>query len=170
MTKKKDPQDLLKEGAKTKYKISYNREVYELILLGATMKKIADFFNVHIDTLYEWMKVYPKFSESVAKGRVADMKVAASMYKQANGYYYMDGDGKKKFMPPTYKAGALILKNRHNEDWGDKQEVEIHQYDMLEILKNMPEEEREERKKELMKRLNKNKKKETEEDEEDWDD
>jgi hypothetical protein len=75
-----------KGGAPTKYKSVYNKQAYKLCLLGATDDELADFFEVHRDTIYEWKKVYPRFSDSIKKAKlVADATIAESLYERALG-------------------------------------------------------------------------------------
>ena len=73
-------------GAPTKYNEAYNEQAYKLCLLGATDATLADFFEVHVDTIYEWKNVYPIFSESIKKGKYsADSSIAQSLYDRAKG-------------------------------------------------------------------------------------
>lgn len=128
-------------GRPTKYKPSFCRDVYKLCLLGATMDKIADFFEVNIDSLYEWMNCYPKFSESIKKGRAgADMEVANSMYNKSRGFVQkvkkalVVSDGKdcgshveivevEQYIPPSEIAGMFWLKNRQKDNWKPDKEL-----------------------------------------------
>ena len=138
-------------GAPTKYKPAYNKQAYKLCLLGATDKELADFFEVNEDTIHEWKKVHPQFSESVRKGKTfADADVAASLHKRATGYTYKEvvfekmdakenlqicADGlimteqyKKKItvkeLPPDAGAAMNWLKNRQKDKWRDKIDVD----------------------------------------------
>jgi hypothetical protein len=138
-------------GRPTKYKSEFNDQAYKLCLLGATDKEIADFFEVNEDTVHEWKKVYPQFSESVKRGKIiADAEVASSLHKRAVGYKFdevtyekvdMKIDGveeeddemkteafKKKIVTkeiaPDPGAALNWLKNRQKDKWRDKQEVE----------------------------------------------
>lgn len=123
-------------GRPSKYQTAFNKQVYRLALLGASMEEIAAFFEVHIDTLYEWQKVYPKFSEAIKNGReTADAKVADSLYNRAMGYVVTESsieeseDGiktkkTKKHIPADTAAAIFWLKNRQRDKWKDKQIVE----------------------------------------------
>lgn len=78
---------MAKEGRPTLYQPEYVQRVFHLTLLGATDKEIAAAFQVNVDTIQEWKKVHPEFSDSINAGKTeADAKVAASLYKIANGY------------------------------------------------------------------------------------
>jgi uncharacterized protein YjcR len=76
-------------GRPTKYKTQYVEEAYELCLLGATDKDLAEEFEVNEDTINEWKKAYPAFADALKRGkRKADAKVAAALYKRAVGFSY----------------------------------------------------------------------------------
>lgn len=126
----------MKAGAPTLYKEAYNEQARKLCLLGYTDKELADFFNVCEDTIHEWKKVYPDFSESINKGKdVADGEVAQALYHRALGYSHAEDDIKAingeivitkttKHYPPDTAAAFIWLKNRRSKKWKDKQIVE----------------------------------------------
>lgn len=123
-------------GAPTKYKEEYNDLAYKYCLLGATDEVLATYFNVVVDTINEWKKVYPQFSASIIKGKYqADAEIAHSLYHRAKGYQHPDVDIKMfegeiiqtpltKHYPPDTAAAIIWLKNRQPKQWRDKQEVE----------------------------------------------
>ncbi len=122
-------------GAPTKYKEVYNEQVYKLCLLGAIDEQLADFFDVCVDTINEWKKVYPEFSESIKRGKqFADAEIANSLFHRAKGYEHPDVDIKMfegqiiqtdltKHYPPDTAAAIFWLKNRQSGQWRDKQDV-----------------------------------------------
>jgi hypothetical protein len=121
-------------GAPTKYQPEYNEQAYKLCLLGFTDTELADFFEVHEDTINEWKKVYPEFSVSVNRGKaIADAEVAVSFHKRAVGYTYEErtfegGELTKtveKELAPDPGAALNWLKNRQPNKWRDKKETEI---------------------------------------------
>jgi hypothetical protein len=135
-------------GRPTKYKEEYAEQTYKLCLLGATDKELADFFDVNEDTINEWKKVFPKFSESIKRGKkIADANVADRLYQRALGYEHDEvelkvvslgsapGGGSLgsevqkidviKHYPPEPTAAIFWLKNRQPEKWRDKQQTEI---------------------------------------------
>lgn len=144
----------LSVGRPSKYDPAYCDQVEKLCKLGATDEEIADFFAVHVDTIYEWKSVHSEFSEAVKRGKIlADAEVAHSFHKRATGYKYdevtyekigagedlveVGEDGmesvkqdlyKKKVVtkevPPDAGAGLNWLKNRQKDKWRDKVEVE----------------------------------------------
>lgn len=134
-----------KGGRPTKYLPEYNEQAYKLALLGATDAELADFFEVNQDTIYEWQKVYPKFSESIRDGKTkADAQVAHKLYDKAIGPEWIEQqafkvkrveykDGKRlleteevvtvpviKRAPPDTQAISLWLRNRKSDKWKDK--------------------------------------------------
>tara|TARA_R110000787_G_scaffold6571_2_gene22874 strand:+ start:7274 stop:7816 length:543 start_codon:yes stop_codon:yes gene_type:complete len=57
-----------KVGRPSKYKEEYCEEFLRLSELGLTAVSIAEEFDVHTDTLQEWIKVHPKFSVAYSRG------------------------------------------------------------------------------------------------------
>jgi hypothetical protein len=126
-------------GRPSLYKEEYPKQARKLGLLGATDKEIADFFEVSEDTIYEWKKAHPEFSEALKEGKAqADAEVANRLYKRAMGYSHK---AVKIFMPaganepvyapyverypPDTTAAIFWLKNRQPEKWRDKHDVEV---------------------------------------------
>lgn len=124
-------------GRPTKYKEEYNELAFKYCLLGATDKQLAQFFEVNEDSIHEWKKRHPKFSESLKRGKEeADSKVAQSLYRRALGYEHKEDQifqyqGKPvvvptiKHYPPDTTAAIFWLKNRQKEHWRDKTESEV---------------------------------------------
>ncbi|EBO9197339.1 terminase [Salmonella enterica] len=120
----------------TKYQEAYAEQARKLCLLGYTDAELADFFEVSESTINKWKLDYPKFSESIKKGKeYADGNVADRLYQRAMGYVAPDVDIKvienqivetplEKHYPPDTTAAIFWLKNRQRDKWRDKQEVE----------------------------------------------
>lgn len=150
-------------GRPTDFREKYIEEAYKLCLLGATDKEIADFFDVNPDTIYEWKKVYPEFSESIKKGKeVADCHLAHKLLNRAEGAEWTEEtafkvkkieygeDGRKvseteevitvpikKAAPPDTTALIFWLKNRKSSKWRDRQEQEVtHKFEPLVVNVN----------------------------------
>ena len=71
----------------TKYLPEYCEQALKLCRLGAKDSELADFFHVNEDTINEWKKVHPEFSESLKEGKaLADAEVADKLFKRATGY------------------------------------------------------------------------------------
>jgi hypothetical protein len=129
-------------GRPTKYDEKYNEQAFKLCLLGATDKELASFFDVNEDTIHEWKKVYPEFSESIKKGKDdADANVANRLYQRAMGFEHDSEEIKvvsiggkegsevqrvpiRKIYPPDPTAAIFWLKNRQPMKWRDKQEIQ----------------------------------------------
>lgn len=127
-------------GAPTKYKKEYNKQVYKLCLLGATNQELADFFEVHVNTIKNWYKSESEFLSAVKRGKEkADADVAKSLLKRAKGYRYKEitrenkqGYGKPvvtkvvtKQVAPDTGAAMAWLKNRQPDKWRDKHDLEL---------------------------------------------
>lgn len=89
MAKKKNVRNTKKKkgGRPTEYKAIYAVQVEKLCKLGATDEEIAQFFEINVRTLNRWKKDYPKFCQSIKKGKIlADVEIADKLYNRASGY------------------------------------------------------------------------------------
>lgn len=120
---------------------------------GLTQQQIADNLGINIDTLIEYKKKYPEFSDALKKGKeVVDIEVENAMLKRALGYTVRIVEQKiDKFgdvhdcerdvhIPGDVTAQIFWLKNRRRQQWRDKVEYsndggEISKLD--EILKEI---------------------------------
>jgi len=119
----------------TKYKPEYNEQVYKLCLLKALDKDIADFFEVEEKTINNWKKEYPKFLQSLKRGKIqADSEVAKKLYYRACGYSHPEDKifctngvvttvKTIKHYPPDTAAICFWLKNRSK--WSDKHDIKL---------------------------------------------
>jgi hypothetical protein len=74
-------------GRPSLYREEYADDVYKFCLLGATDQELGDFFGVHRDTIHEWKRTRPDFSDAITRGKMlADAEVAAKLYERACGY------------------------------------------------------------------------------------
>jgi len=122
-------------GRPTKYKDEYCRIAYQMALLGAIDKDLAKAFDVNEDTINEWKKVHPEFSESIKKGKIiADGEIADRLHQRAKGYEHEDlyitqyqgeiiQEKIMKHYPPDTTAAIFWLKNRQPAQWRDKTEI-----------------------------------------------
>lgn len=129
-------------GRPTLYKKEYDEQARKLCLLGATDAELANFFEVNEDTVHEWKKRHPSFSESIKKGKAqADADVADRLYQRAMGYQHAEVDIRvvdheivqtpiTKTYPPDSTAAIFWLKNRQAKKWRDKV-VQEHTGDAL---------------------------------------
>lgn len=139
-----------KGGRPTKYNSDYDRQVFNLCLLGATDEDIANFFEVDVQTINNWKKEHVKFFGSIKKGKIqADANVAKRLYDRAIGYQFNETSYEKielsddltkgqritvpaykkkvvtKELPPDVAAAIFWLKNRQKDKWRDKHNIEI---------------------------------------------
>ena len=103
--------------------------------VGMTDKQIAIALGIAEDTIAEYKKNWPEFSESLKKKMGADGYVERSLWERAIGYRYTetkretDAEGNvkitttEKFTPPDPTAMIFWLKNRQPEKWRDKKEI-----------------------------------------------
>lgn len=124
-------------GRPSKYDEKYCDQAYKLTLLGATDSELAEFFEVNEDTVHEWKKRHPKFSESIKEGKAkADAEVANKLFHRALGYEVEEVaevmyKGKKETLiskrqvPPDVTSMIFWLKNRRPDAWRDKQEIDM---------------------------------------------
>lgn len=121
-----------------------NNEIQDKLILvegwsrdGLTQKQIAYNLGINVDTLNEYKKKYPAFSEALKKGKeVVDIEVENALLKRALGYTItlceqkVDKDGcvhdlkKDVHVPGDTTAQIFWLKNRKPKNWKDKQNNE----------------------------------------------
>lgn len=133
-----------KRGRPSSYRPEYAEQARKLCLLkrDATNEDLAKFFEKNVDTIYEWQKVHPEFSEALRGGKVyADAEVANSLYNRATGAVWYEevafkvkcveyDKGRKvkeyeeirvarvqRAAPPDTPAIALWLHNRRSDLW-----------------------------------------------------
>ena len=58
-------------GRPTKFRPDLCQRVVELMAEGRSLDGCAALLGVHPDSLYEWQRVHPEFSEAVRAGRAA---------------------------------------------------------------------------------------------------
>jgi len=127
-----------KGGRPTKYDPSFNEQAYKLSLAGFTDKQMADFFEVAESTINLWKIKFPKFSESLRKGKeIADSEVAQKLFQRAIGYQYTESKTENdpnqgiikttqttKTVVPDPTAQIFWLKNRQPDKWRDSKNID----------------------------------------------
>jgi len=92
---------------------------------GLTDEQIAEEIAIHTDTLYQWRKVHPEFSEALKEGKATpDDEVEAALLRRAKGFKYVE-QGKERVALPDTTACIFWLKNRRPSDWRDKREHDV---------------------------------------------
>jgi len=126
-----------KVGRPSKYQDGFPEQARKLCLLGATDPELADFFNVNVDTVHEWKKVHPEFSDAIKSGKMqADADVADRLYQRAMGFEHPEVHISNyqgvitqtpitKIYAPDPTAAIFWLKNRQRSSWRDRQDVEL---------------------------------------------
>jgi hypothetical protein len=124
-------------GRPTQFKPEYCEQVEKLCKLGATDKQLAEFFDVAVDTIYNWKHKHPEFVDAIKNGKtIADMQVSNSLFKKATGYTVerekVVGKGETQKVvkvqidvEPDTTAAIFWLKNRQPEYWRDRTEQNI---------------------------------------------
>ncbi|MCA0935583.1 hypothetical protein LCL85_08480 [Vibrio alginolyticus] len=117
-----------------KYRQEYVTQVYKLCLMGACDKDLADFFDVHRDTIFHWSKLYPEFADARKRGKLAaDAEVAYHLFNRAMGVTVTKqkvlSSGQvveyKEELPPDVRAMEFWLKCRSRNQWNPSQQVEV---------------------------------------------
>ena len=138
MTKKKPSDKLKKKGRKSLYKPEFHpKKAGELALMGKTNPEIGKILGVTVETLNQWRKQFPEFSEAIKGNKdQADAPVVKSLYQRALGYEYTEISVKEdpergtittttiKNVAPDVTAQIFWLKNRQSKDWRDKHDIE----------------------------------------------
>ena len=118
-----------------------NKLVYELCAhRGYLRGKLAKALQIHRDTVYQWEKDYPKFSDSITKG-MNDWNttgIKKSLIVRAKGFRYTEttkepnesGELKitqtvRKYVVPDVPAIKTWLYNRDPENWQDRRIHEV---------------------------------------------
>lgn len=114
-----------KGGRPTLFKLSMIKQSRDLVLMGYTHEKIAEFYEVDISTIYVWKSMYKEFKEALNTNKDDyDSKVVRSLFQTAVGYDYtekkkeVDDVGAikttrtKKHIPGSVAAMKLYLYNR----------------------------------------------------------
>ena len=134
-------QEPASRGRPTTYDPRYVEEARKLCALGAVDAEIAEFFGVHISTLYRWKNIYPEFCDAIKiGGSPADDRVERSLYQQAAGYFVTEQEVVKirtakdveevrvvdvqRFVPPTPLSTIFWLRNRRKDTWRDVRQIE----------------------------------------------
>ena len=152
-TKPKKKPKKNKGGRPTKWKPEFMEQGKELLLSGFTILKLAKFWKVSRETLYQWMKENPKFSDTIIKAQddYNSGKVEKSMLRAAEGFMYtettkelaripikFDQDGNpiawkeemqvtketRKTVPPNPTMNIFWLTNRAKNRWKHQNRME----------------------------------------------
>ena len=130
-----------KNGRRTAFKQSMIKQTRDLVLMGYTHDKIAEFFGVSRTSIYKWKSTHKDFANVLNINRDDyDSKVVRSLYEIATGYNYTEKKKEiiqsepgekdkvritktKKHIPPNVGAIKVWLYNRRPAEF--KPEVEL---------------------------------------------
>ena len=113
----------------TKYNVELTPKLaYWMAHAGLTDIQMAEELGVNEDTIYEWKKVHPAFSEALKSGKeTPDAQVESALLKKALGYEYDEYHGKlgemRKVQHPDTVACIFWLKNRQPDQWRDVKDI-----------------------------------------------
>lgn len=108
---------MAKIGRPTEYKKEFCEQIIEHCKTGLSFEAFAGEIGVSKDSLYEWVKVYPEFSD--AKKKALD---CARLYWEKLGRDHIINDGKKSLNSAVW---IFNMKNRFSDQWREKTETEI---------------------------------------------
>lgn len=108
----KSPATSPKIGRPTKYLPAYDIEVVDFMGQGYSLTAFAGHIGVGRDTVYEWEKTVPSFSDAVKAARAKRVKALE------------EGLLKGDSASPQITARIFALKNACAAEWRDKVEVE----------------------------------------------
>lgn len=123
-------------GRPSVFRDEFPEQAAKLCALGATDADLADFFGVHVDTIYDWKANKAIFSEAIKSAKEAlDARVTRRLFERAIGYSHpavkiMQYEGSPVEVPytehyaPDTAAAIFWLKNRQPKEWRDKIDLE----------------------------------------------
>lgn len=114
MTKRKDPKDFLKRGQPTKFRPEYCQKLKDFMSKGYSFLAFAAEVGVNQDTLYQWQKDQPSFSEAVKEANELSRRALETI---------MIGNATGK-LKGNAAASIFLLKNRFPKQWRDRQEID----------------------------------------------
>src|SRR5689334_925530 len=98
-----------KRGRPTKYHDERCDTILHYLREGNTLKTAAACAGIHYDTLNEWRKTYPEFSEAVDQAEAEAERSYVQSIKLA--------------APTTWQAAAWWLERRKHADWRKRDSV-----------------------------------------------
>lgn len=127
-------------GRPTSYHSRFCKPAKALCSLGATHQQLAEYFEVSVVTIWNWINAHKEFFNATKLGKdSADYRVERSLYERALGYSHPDeeikvvscGEGMSevvrvptvKHYPPDPASMIFWLKNRRPKEWRDKIEM-----------------------------------------------
>lgn len=100
-------------GRPSSYTPTLGREIIDLMATGLSLTAAAAELGFHRDTMYEWEKTHPEFSDAI---KVARGKRVLFLEKRMLGAE----------LGPVVTSSIFALKNADAVEWREKQEVETN--------------------------------------------
>ena len=112
-SKKKEPEKLV-TGRPTKYRSKYCDQLIIHMSQGFSFESFCAVIEVNRDTIYEWVKVHPKFSDAKKVGREKQQ-------------YFYEGAGLKAMMGEVenFNSTAFVWMTKNMLKWRDRSEQDI---------------------------------------------
>jgi hypothetical protein len=129
--------DIKKLGRPLEYSADLIPVVKDFSDSGLSQEQMAQLLRIATQTLWDWMKKNPDFSDAVKGGKgISDDKVERSLYERALGYSHPEDQifqfqgspvivPTVKHYPPDATSAIFWLKNRRPENWRERLELEI---------------------------------------------
>lgn len=104
----------MKAGRPTKYDPKYCDQIITFMEQGFSKEAFCAEVDIHKDTLYEWIKRYPEFSDSVKKAEAKCRR----FWEDLGVQLVLAGQG-------NATAWIFNMKNRFRDDWSDISRTEL---------------------------------------------
>lgn len=111
-------------GRPTRYKKRYCKEIIEHCKTGLSFESFAGVIGVHKDTIYEWCKKYPEFSD--AKKRAASISL---LWWEKEG---IDGL-RNEYQGGSFNTANWIFNMRNRFKWTNRDTVDENEGDGFEF-------------------------------------
>ena len=115
-------------GQPTKYKEEYCEKIVEFMSVGGSLTQFAASIDVCRETVYEWGRVHPKFSDAI---KMAKTKCEAHWEKIGHEGMYMGG----KENP--FQASMYIFKMKARFGWRDNQDINLKSDTKIQLSYNL---------------------------------
>ena len=100
-------------GRPTKYDPAFVDRVVPFLAQGYSCSALAGHLGVCYDTIWEWAKQYPDFSDAIKRGKQA----SAEWWENALRRNVLTGEG-------NATAAIFGVKNRCRQEWSDMRQVD----------------------------------------------
>ena len=98
----------------SEYKEHFGQEIIGLMATGLSLTAAAADLGFHRDTMYDWGKKFPEFSDALKMGRAKRQLFLERRLLDARA-------------APVVTSSIFALKNAAPDDWRDKHEVDSNQ-------------------------------------------